>query len=317
MLKINNKYINTSVENIVIFIKQRSNNKYFSTYKIRGDELHAPCPFHKDGQEKHPSFSIHCDKEKAGVYHCFTCGVSGNILQLVAHCLNLNDYQAKELLLENFENVIFSSEIELPKIELESKQNFYINEKVLEQYRYIHPYVLDRGITEETIKKFQIGCTPDGQYITFPCWDKFGNLIGIFKRSTTNKSFIIPKDILKPIYLLNFVLKENYDTVFVCEGNFDALKMWQNGYPSIALFGAGTSKSQIELLNSTEIRNYILMYDNDIAGRHGAERFKKFIRKDVFITDVIMPEGKDCADCSKEEIDTILQAYGIKQNQLT
>ena len=310
MLRINGKLIKVDIEDVIKYIKD--NSKYFQHYKIQNDEIHASCPFHKDGQEKHPSFSIHCGNDKAGVYHCFTCGTSGNIISLLSYCLDVSIDTAKEIICKNFENVIAPTSLELPIIDLNTPKNYCtINENVLKQYRYIHPYVLERGLTEETIKKFSLGCTPDGQYITFPCWDKFGNLIGIFKRSTTSKRFLIPSNIEKPIYLLNFVLQENYDRVFVCEGNFDALKMWQNGYPAIALFGAGTSKPQMELLNSTGIRHYILMYDNDDAGRHGAERFKKFIRKDVFITDVIMPKGKDCADCSKDEIDIILKNYGI------
>ena len=53
------------------------------------------------------------------------------------------------------------------------------------------------------------------------------------------------------------------------------------------------------------------MYDNDEAGRKGANKFKKLIRKDVFITDIIMPKGKDVADCSKEEFWDILRNNDI------
>ncbi len=34
----------------------------------------ARCPFHKNGQEKNPSLSIHASR---GSFHCFACGASG------------------------------------------------------------------------------------------------------------------------------------------------------------------------------------------------------------------------------------------------
>jgi len=41
--------------------------------RIRGDEATGSCPLHED---KHPSFSANLSK---GVFHCFSCGVSGGV----------------------------------------------------------------------------------------------------------------------------------------------------------------------------------------------------------------------------------------------
>ena len=43
------------------------------------------------------------------------------------------------------------------------------------------------------------------------------------------------------------------------------------------------------------------MFDGDFAGRKGAERFIKNIRSDVFVTDLLLPKGKDINDLTKEE----------------
>lgn len=53
------------------------------------------------------------------------------------------------------------------------------------------------------------------------------------------------------------------------------------------------------------------MYDNDDAGRKGAERFKKLVRNDVFVTDILMPKNKDIADCTKDEFWDILKGNNI------
>lgn len=302
-LIINNKVINASIQDILLQIRKETGD-YFNDIKSSGDELMVTCPVHSEHREKHPSCGICIDEnsDKYGIWHCFTCGASGKIQDLVALCFNQDLIFANEWLEERFGDIFVVHQEILPEIELTTSKKEYLDEEIINQYKYFHPYMFERGLSEEIIRKFSIGCTEDGKYITFPCWDIHNNLIGIFKRSTVGKEFIIPKNIEKPIYLLNFILQENITKVFVCEGIFDALVMWTYGFPAICLFGAGTSKAQIDLLNSTGIRNYILMYDNDLAGRKGAERFKQFIRKDVFVTDIIMPKGKDCASCTKEEI---------------
>ncbi len=81
--------------------------------------------------------------------------------------------------------------------------------------------------------------------------------------------------------------------------------------PAIALYGAGTTKGQIDILNNSSIKHFILMYDNDQAGRKGAEKFKKLISKNKFVTDIIMPYGKDLNDLSKKEFIDLLNLYDI------
>ena len=43
----------------------------------------------------------------------------------------------------------------------------------------------------------------------------------------------------------------------------------------------------------------LLLFDGDIAGRKGAERFKRNIRRDVIVQDIMMYEGK-CPHCGNE-----------------
>ena len=312
-LKVGNKLISASMLDIINQLKKETDGKFFTDVHVRGDEVSFTCPYHKDGQESHPSCSIHDNPSDSqhGIFHCFTCGASGSIIDLIATCFNGDILFATDWLVERFGDIILVKEEFLPEIELNNPSKQYLDESVLDEYSYFHPYMFQRGLTEETIRKFKLGCTPDGEFITFPCWDEHNRLIGIFKRSVKDKKFVIPKGLDKPIYLLNFVKNENCSRVVVCEGNFDALMSWQYGSPAICLFGAGTPKSQIEILNKSGIFHFILMYDNDEAGRKGAERFKKFIGQDKLVTDIIMPTGKDVASCTQEEFLNILKVNGI------
>lgn len=53
----------------------------------------ACCPFHND---KHPSMKI--DRN----YHCFACGVGGDVIDYVARLYGLSQYEAAEKLIEDF-----------------------------------------------------------------------------------------------------------------------------------------------------------------------------------------------------------------------
>lgn len=48
--------------------------KEFPRLKIRGVWAQVSCPFHKEGQEKHASLSVHLGE---GHFKCHACGASG------------------------------------------------------------------------------------------------------------------------------------------------------------------------------------------------------------------------------------------------
>lgn len=304
-IKIGNKIITTPIKTILQQINKESNNRFFKDIKDKGNQLCITCPSHKQGQENNPSCFItdNFSDDMNGVWHCFTCGASGTLLDLVAYCFD-DIVTASEWLTERFADTLVVQEILLPEIKLEKDKKEYLDESILQEYSYFHPYMFKRGLTEEIIRKFKVGCTPDGKYITFPCWDEHSHLVGIFKRSTEGKHFIIPKNIDKPIYLLNFIKDENITTVYVTESQFNALTCWSWGYPAIALFGTGT-KEQYEILKRSGIRHFILCFDGDIAGDAGIKRFINNMPDDIMISVKYIPRDKDVNDLTKEEFDSL------------
>ena len=302
-IQIGNKIITVSIETILQQLRKESNNRFFKDIIYKGNQLCITCPSHKEGNESHPSCFIVDDNtsDMNGVWHCFTCGASGTLLDLVAYCFNNDIVTASEWLSERFADTYVVTETVLPEISLKKEHKKYLDESILDEYSYFHPYMFQRGLTEEIIRKFRVGCTPDGKYLTFPCWDEHNNLIGIFKRSTQGKHFIIPKDIDKPIYLLNFIIKEHITTVYVCESQINALYLWTFGYPAIALFGTGT-KEQYKILKRSGIRHFILCFDGDVAGDTGAKRFINNMSSDILVSVINVPRNKDVNDLTKEEL---------------
>ena len=60
--------------------------------KRSGRNFFGLCPFHK---EKSPSFSVSPDKQ---IFHCFGCGVGGNVFHFVSKIENLNFKETVEML---------------------------------------------------------------------------------------------------------------------------------------------------------------------------------------------------------------------------
>ncbi len=72
----------------------------------------------------------------------------------------------------------------------------------------------------------------------------------------------------------NFLGKNH--TIFICEGQWDTLSFIEHGFKAIGIPGATNWKSYIEYLRafqSNNVCNFVIVYDNDNAGRSEAKAF--------------------------------------------
>ncbi len=120
------------------------------------------CPFHN---EKTPSFSVSASKQ---MYHCFGCGVGGNVITFIMEYENYSFVEALKFLAEQ-------AGIQLPEQEYsqEAKRQADIKSRLLEinkqsaKYFYYqfqtkegqaaYQYLVNRGLSDETIKHFGLG----------------------------------------------------------------------------------------------------------------------------------------------------------------
>lgn len=122
------------------------------------------CPFHN---EKTPSFTV---SENKGFYHCFGCGAHGDAIKFLMEHRGLPYPDAiKEL--------AAIAGIDLPKYDPKEEKK---QEKINDSYELIEKatkwyeknlrssagstalrYLKDRGLSDDTIKKFRIGYAPD------------------------------------------------------------------------------------------------------------------------------------------------------------
>lgn len=70
--------------------------------KRSGRNFLGLCPFHK---EKTPSFSVSTDKQ---IFHCFGCGIGGDVISFICKIENVNYREALEILAERSRNKLAS-----------------------------------------------------------------------------------------------------------------------------------------------------------------------------------------------------------------
>ena len=129
--------------------------------KRSGRNFFGLCPFHN---EKSPSFAVSPDKQ---IFHCFGCGVGGNVIHFVSKIENVGFKEALELLANR-------ANITLPKINSEQdnkleylKSRVYeINKQTAQFYhenlykptaKVAQEYIKKRKLDNNTLKTFLIG----------------------------------------------------------------------------------------------------------------------------------------------------------------
>ena len=297
MLFIDEIPILTTIETVIMDLKHDFNSNGISLFnKVNNKNsnyLLVTCPFHENNNRPDLIISKHTTKKyKAGFFYCFGCKTRGTLEELISRVYGKNDGGefGKSYLLDRYSNY----EIEnrsgmLKKIrtttinEQEKKAPIIISEECLDKYRYTHPYLYSRGLTDEDIYKYDLGYEKNkyfGECIVFPIRDKAGNCISIGRRTIHSKHYYYEKNFSKGDYLYGYyeMKKQFPDTqeIYVCESVFNLYTLNRLGFPTVALLGTG-SASQARILSRLPYRHIYIALDSDKAGDIGSQKLMKYL----------------------------------------
>ena len=324
---INDVQFNCALEDVLteLVSQLRANNiPLISKQRNSGDHIQIICPYHSNGMERKPSAGI---RKSDGVFHCFACGEIHTLPEVISHCFghdeDLIGTWGWQWLLKNFATVQVEErkdvEIDFRRSNMADKNsikadkinNNWVTEEELDKYRYTHPYMKKRGLTDEIIELFDIGVDLQSKCITFPNLDKNGNCLFVARRGINSKWFNYPAHVQKPLYGLYqlYQLHPFPNEVIVCESMFDALSFWTVGKYACALNGLG-NELQFKQLRELPCREIILATDMDERGLAARERIRKNMKNTKIIAEYFFPEGrKDANDCTKEELLNLKKYY--------
>lgn len=317
---------------------QLNSNKIDLLRDIRDtpDNIMVTCVYHKNGQERKPSAGI---KKSNGLYHCFTCGETHDLPEMISYCFGYIDAGTFgwEWLLKNFLTIQVENRKAIPIVlDRQALYNVnsnkqYISEEELDKYRYTHPYMYKRKLTDEIIELFDIGYDADSKCITFPIRDADGRTLFVARRSVVSKFFNYPSGVEKPVYglyeyyqavqkTLNYISSRGrgngktyamklVNEVIICESMLDALTCWVYGKYAVALNGLG-NELQFKQLNDMPCRKFILATDMDEAGLKARKRLKDNIKMKL-VTEYVwdVSKAKDINDMDKEMFDNLEEIF--------
>jgi len=146
-IKNNNDIVDVISQYVVL---KRSGRNYFGL-----------CPFHK---EKSPSFSVSPDKQ---IFHCFGCGVGGNVFHFISKIEGINFRESLEMLadranitLPELDNLVDNRLQQLKARVYEINKvaaNFYHENLYKPTSKIAQEYVKKRKLDNNTLKNFIIG----------------------------------------------------------------------------------------------------------------------------------------------------------------
>ncbi len=144
---------------------------YIKLKKAGAQNYSGLCPFHG---EKTPSFSVHATRQ---FYHCFGCGVSGDVFSFVQKIENITFPEAVRLVAQKLgiplPKTTYSSPAEAKEAKLRA-QLLDIQERAAAFFQEClkrpegaraREYLQGRGLDEETIARFRIGYAPDSGFL--------------------------------------------------------------------------------------------------------------------------------------------------------
>ena len=310
--------------------------------KRKGNQHHGYCPLPShQGKKNSPSFSANLER---GIFQCFGCGAKGNVLEFAAMMEKIDPKDGAALrevavkLQERFcppgaptedtwtpaskkrrqpEKTLSTSDL---PVEVNQPLDFEL--KGLDAK---HPYLLNRGFTQNTIDHFGLGFCSRGllkDRVAIPLHNMAGVLVGYAGRvvddskiTEQNPRYKFPGErkrdgklfeFRKTLFLYNgFRFKEPLDDLILVESFTSVWWLYQNGLPNVAAtMGADCSDKQAELIASLvkPAGRVWALTDGDPAGERHAHSLLTKVSPHRFVRWVKMADGKQPTDLSAERL---------------
>ncbi len=137
----------------------------YTSLKRRGRKHVGLCPFHS---EKDPSFTVDSEKQ---LFHCFGCGVGGDVFTLVMEKENLTFPEALNYLAERYHIPMPQKTRLSPELQKLEERVYRINEMALTFFRRnlfqtregeaALAYLKKRGLSKDTLEDLKVGYAPN------------------------------------------------------------------------------------------------------------------------------------------------------------
>ena len=272
------------------------------------DQYRGCCPIHRgDGRD---AFHVNLARN---IFHCFSCGAGGTVLDFVAAMEGCSLFEAAQRL----QAMSCSSTLTPNGKELVTERRKVSPLKFrLTGVDCAHPYLAERGITEKTAIEFGVGfyAGPGLMHgrLVIPIHNADGDLVAYCGRSVdrTLPRYRVPSALAKSEILFNMhrAASGGDNSVIVVEGFFDCMKVHQAGIPAVVgLMGSALYEPQRQALLGRFSR-VVLFLDGDPTGRKANTVIAQKLQPYCELRVVLLPDGVQPDQLPEKEIAKLLQA---------
>jgi DNA primase len=301
--------------------RKESNREYYSAEQVKrvlqscgiNIELEIDsdyiiyCPFHSNFRT--PAAEV---SKTTGYLYCFGCQQSKTFVELVMHCtkrsffesMRLIDSKRVETSILSEINATISKPAEFIEFDSAMIDNLHNN---LRENAEARNYLINRGITIESMQRYKIGYSLKRIMITIPIHAPDGMCVGFVGRSIEGKEFSNSHGLPRSKTLFNIHRTKISSQIFVVESSFDAMRIEQVGRAAVATLGSTVSNKQMSLLKQY-FNSIILLPDNDEAGRSMTKKMQESLGNSVVIGN-IPKEYKDISDMNDSELTSLIYRF--------
>ena len=180
-----------------------------------------------------------------------------------------------------------------------------------------HPYVVSRGISEQTARYFGVGYYDGNGFlrgrVVIPIHNEHGELVAYSGRAIaqTKPKYRLPAGFRKSHLLFNLhrAVQTGNCTLILVEGFFDTFKLHEAGHHNVAaLMGSQLSDRQADLIG-TYFDQVILMLDADEAGKAATSAAATVLSSILAVQIVELASGTQPDQLASEEINQLLGGF--------
>jgi DNA primase len=284
-----------TIESLKFFL-----DKYLpKNVNFKSAEIPLKCPFHKNGQEKHPSMYLNTEKL---VVFCHTCKIGMSFFDML---LKLGfDY-------ETIQSVLDNNFLSLNTTETKNKEPEIYPEESLNLFELA--YSLIPNISKELIEYFNIRYSKYYDALIFPYYNEFNKYIGFSMRPFKEKSYRWFKGNSEAkssncLWGLNkfYYRRKDLPYLILVEGVKKVLHLVENGYTyTVALSGSYLSSRQRTLLSDIKAGKLVIMTDGDDVGQKCARQIFNLL-KNSYIVDYSSVKKIQPDELNKSELTKLI-----------
>ena len=289
------------------------------------NELVGFCPIHDGKRQNKGCFCANTTKNN---WHCFSCGVGGNVLDFVSLMEGV-DIREAGLLIQKWFGVVSGGNRKLTKEKeevekTERKEKKAANPALTFELKTLdseHAYLKKRGLKKETIKEFGLGYCKRGlmeRRVVIPIHNEKGELIAYAGRYPGDPPegelrYKLPPKFQKSlvVFNLNRVKDMGEDKgLILVEDLFDVFNLWQAGCKNVvALMDTSMSDDQERLIVEAVGKKgkVALMFNSDETGKSSSQDALARLVSQVYVKLIKLgEEGLQPDSLSKEKINNLL-----------